>query len=534
MRIESDIIQQLERLLRERILVLDGPRGTMIQALRLSEADFRRKRFENHPRDLQGDNDILNLTQPEVVYTIHRQFIEAGADIIGTNTFNANRISQSDYGAEKFVAEMNRTAAQIARRAADEFTRKNPARRIFVAGTIGPTNRTASLSPDIQNPAFRAVTFDQLVETYCEQASALVDGGVDLLLVETIFDTLNAKACLFAISKLFGELGRRLPVMISVTVTDASGRTLSGQTLKAFWYSVSHASPLSVGVNCALGAAQMRPHIEELSSIADCHISCHPNAGLPNAFGEYDDTPEHMAGILGEFARDGLVNLVGGCCGSRPAHIKAIADAVRGVAPRIPPRIEPCLRLSGLEALTVRSSISSEEKGARASGSQRLASRQTLQAGKQFGETPNSATGTVAPPDDTTTAAQTFVNIGERTNVAGSPKFARHILAGEYEAALTIARQQVENGAQMIDVNMDEAMLDGAAAMTHFLNLVASEPEIARVPVMMDSSKWSVIEAGLKCLQGKGIVNSISLKEGEDEIPANRRSLSAVTARRWW
>ena len=464
-----DRAERLQQLLRQRIVILDGPRGTMIQALKLSEADFRGKRFGTHPRDLQGDNDILSLTQPETVCAIHRQFIEAGADIIGTNTFNANRISQADYGAEKSVPEMNRAAAQIARRAVGEFATKSPARCIFVAGTIGPTNRTASLSPDIQNPAFRAVTFDQLVETYYEQARALVEGGVDILLAETMFDTLNGKACLFAISRLFDELGRKLPLMVSVTITDASGRTLSGQTPKAFWHSVSHASPLSVGVNCALGAAQMRPYVEELSSIAGCHISCHPNAGLPNAFGEYDDTPEHMAGILGQFAREGLVNIVGGCCGSTPAHIKAIADAVRGVAPRVPPQIEPCLRLSGLEPLTVRPEAN-------------------------------------------------FVNIGERTNVAGSPKFARHILAGEYEAALSIARQQVENGAQMLDVNMDEALLDGAAAMTHFLNLIASEPEISKVPIMIDSSRWSVIEAGLKCLQGKGIVNSISLKEGEEKF----------------
>jgi 5-methyltetrahydrofolate--homocysteine methyltransferase len=465
----SDIerrVQLLTRLLRERILVLDGPRGTMIQALRLSEDDFRGARFRGHPRDLKGDNDLLSLTRPELVYDIHRQFLEAGADIIGTNTFNANRISQADYGAERLVAEMNRTAAQLARRAADDFVQRHPHRPVFVAGAMGPTNRTASLSPDVNNPAARTVTFDELVEAYAEQTRALVEGGADILLLETIFDTLNAKAAIVAFERLFDELKRRLPVMISVTVTDASGRTLSGQTVPAFWHSVDHARLLSVGVNCALGAAEMRPYVEELSQIAECYVSCYPNAGLPNAFGQYDDSPQHMAAILGEYAREGLLNLVGGCCGSTPAHIQAIATTVRGLPARVPPRVEPYLRLSGLEPLTVR-------------------------------------------PDTN------FVNIGERTNVAGSPKFAKLILAGKFDEALAIARQQVENGAQIIDVNMDEGMLDSVQAMTHFLHLVASEPDIAKVPIMVDSSKWSVIEAGLKCLQGKGLVNSISLKEGE-------------------
>jgi len=461
--------QLFARLLRERILVLDGPRGTMIQALKLSEDDFRGARFTQHPRDLKGDNDLLSLTQPEIVYDIHRQFLEAGADIIGTNTFNTNRISQADYGAEHLVGEMNRAAARIARRAANDFAQRYPDRPVFVAGALGPTNRTASLSPDVNNPASRAVTFDELVGAYAEQARALMEGGVDILLLETIFDTLNAKAAIFAFERLFDELGQRLPVMISVTVTDASGRTLSGQTVQAFWHSVNHARPLSVGVNCALGAAEMRPYVEELSHIADCHVSCYPNAGLPNAFGQYDDSPEHMAAILGQFAREGLLNLVGGCCGSTPAHIQAIAAAVRGLPPRVAARVEPYLRLSGLEPLTVR-------------------------------------------PDTN------FVNIGERTNVAGSPRFAKLILAGKFDEALTIARQQVENGAQIIDVNLDEGMLDSVQVMTHFLHLVASEPDIAKVPVMVDSSKWSVIEAGLKCLQGKGIVNSISLKEGQEKF----------------
>ncbi|MCS7338141.1 MAG: methionine synthase [Verrucomicrobiae bacterium] len=520
--VETESAKVLEALLRQRIVVLDGPRGTMIQALNLSEADFRGARFKDHPVELKGNNDILNLTRPEIVYDIHRQFIEAGADIIGTNTFNANRISQSEYGTQQFVCEMNRAAAQLARRAADEFMRLNPGRRIFVAGAIGPTNRTASLSPDVQNPAYRAVTFDQLVAAYSEQASALIEGGVDILLVETIFDTLNAKACLFALLELFERLGRRLPLMLSVTVSDASGRTLSGQTLEAFWYSVRHAAPLAVGVNCGLGAGQVRPHLEELSAVADCYISCYPNAGKPNAFGQYDDTPEHMAAVLGQLAREGLLNMVGGCCGSTPAHIRAIADAVRGVTPRKRPQIEPCLRLSGLEPLTIRGNL---RWGAHASGVSFEASRFETRPGKSpgrppatedSGATPNPATETVAPTQQN--VAQNFVLIGERTSVSGSPKFARHISAGEFDQALAIARQQVENGAQMLDVNMDAPMLDGVAAMTHFLNLIASEPEIARVPIMIDSSNWAVIEAGLKCLQGKGVVNSISLKEGETQF----------------
>lgn len=500
---EPDNQQLLRELLRQRIVVLDGPRGTMIQALKLSEADFRGDRFKDHRLELKGNNDILNLTRPDIVYDIHRQFIEAGADIIGTNTFNANRISQSDYGTEQFVVEMNRAAAQIARRAAAAFVQKNPTRHIFVAGTIGPTNRTASLSPDVQNPAYRAVTFDQLADAYCEQAKALIECGVDILLLETIFDTLNVKACLFAVLGLFDQLKRRLPLVISVTVSDASGRTLSGQTLEAFWYSVRHASPLAVGVNCGLGAAQMRPHLEELSAVADCYISCYPNAGKPNPFGQYDDTPEQMAGILGRLAREGLLNIVGGCCGSTPAHIRAIAEAVRGVAPRKPPQIEPCLRLSGLEPLVVRGTCA--ERRAAASRVPASVHAQTRAVDE----------ASAATPEPGTLPSINFVVIGERTNVAGSPKFARHILAGEFDAAVAIARQQVENGAQILDVNMDEAMLDGVAAMRHFLNLIAAEPEIARVPIMIDSSNWAVIEAGLKCLQGKGIVNSISLKEGE-------------------
>ncbi|RME96399.1 MAG: methionine synthase [Verrucomicrobia bacterium] len=472
----SDLSERQQRLveaLQERILVTDGPRGTMIQALRLEEADFRGDRFAGHPRPLQGNNDLLTLTQPEAIRRIYREFIAAGADIIGTNTFNANRLSQADYGTEAWVAEMNREAARLAREEADAA---GPERMVWVAGAMGPTNRTASLSPDVHRPAHRSVTFRELVEVYREQARALIEGGVDFLLPETIFDTLNAKACLFALEELFEELGRRWPVVVSVTIADASGRTLSGQTLEAFWHSIRHARPLAVGINCALGAREMRPHVEELSRIADCFVSCYPNAGLPNEFGEYDDTPEHMAEVLGAFAREGWLNIVGGCCGSTPAHIHAIAEAVRGVPPRVPPRIPPALRLSGLEPLTVTPEVN-------------------------------------------------FVNIGERTNVAGSPKFRKLILAGDYEGALAIARQQVENGAQMIDVNMDEALLDAEEAMETFLRLVASEPDIARVPVMIDSSKWSVIERGLQNLQGKGVVNSISLKEGEEVFLERARTI---------
>jgi 5-methyltetrahydrofolate--homocysteine methyltransferase len=448
----------------------------MIQALRLGEGDFRGERFCDHPRDLKGNNDLLSLTQPEIVSRIHRQFLEAGSDIIGTNTFNANRISQADYGMQDLVAEMNHAAARLARQAADEFMAQHPERPVFVAGAIGPTNQTASLSPDVNNSGCRTVTFDQLAATYAEQARALIEGGVDVLLPETIFDTLNAKACLFAIENLFDELGFRLPIMVSVTITDASGRTLSGQTIEAFWNSISHVPLLSVGLNCALGASQMRPFVEELSRLAPIYLSCYPNAGLPNPFGGYDETPETMAKLLGEFAAAGWLNLVGGCCGTTPDHIRAIAQAVDGLPPRVPPTIEAATRLSGLEALTLR-------------------------------------------PESN------FINIGERTNVTGSPKFAKLILAGQFEEALAIARQQVEGGAQVIDVCMDAALLDAEKAMVTFLNLAAAEPDIARVPVMIDSSRWSVLEAGLKCLQGKGIVNSISLKEGEAVFKQRARTI---------
>jgi 5-methyltetrahydrofolate--homocysteine methyltransferase len=467
--LSSERARQLQALLAERILVLDGAMGTMIQRERLEESQYRGERFRDWPRDLRGNNDLLVLTQPELVRGIHAQYLAAGADIIETNTFNSTAVSMADYGMEALVPELNLAAARLAVAAAREWQSKDPARARFVAGVLGPTTRTASISPDVNDPGFRAVTFDQLAAAYRDAAAALIEGGVDLVLVETIFDTLNAKAALFALEELFERRGERLPVIVSGTITDASGRTLSGQTNEAFYNSVRHAQPLAVGLNCALGAKELRPHVEELASIAECFVSCHPNAGLPNAFGEYDDTPENMAAIMGEWARSGWLNLVGGCCGTTAGHIRALAETVRGVAPRKPPALPSRLRLSGLEPLNV--------------GPESL-----------------------------------FVNVGERTNVTGSKAFARLVLAGDFAEALSVARQQVENGAQVIDVNMDEAMLDSEAAMQRFLTLAAAEPDIARVPVMIDSSKWRVIEAGLKCVQGKSIVNSISLKEGEEEF----------------
>jgi 5-methyltetrahydrofolate--homocysteine methyltransferase len=453
--------------LKRRIVIIDGAMGTMIQAHKLEESDYRGKEFAGHPRDLHLCNDVLNITQPAIIEKIHRQYLEAGADIIETNTFNATAISMAEYGLQGFVYDLNKAGAQAARRAVDGFARQNPERSCWVAGSIGPTSRTASASQDISSPAARAVTFDQLRDAYYEQIRGLVDGGADLLLVETIFDTLNGKAALFAAQQYFEDTGKRLPLAASVTIVDLSGRTLSGQTVEAFWISVSQAPLVSVGINCALGAKQMRSHIEELSRIAPIFTSCYPNAGLPNAFGGFDETPESMAADLREFASNGWVNIVGGCCGSTPAHIRAIREAVSKIPPRVPPQVERYSRYSGLEPLVIRPETN-------------------------------------------------FVNIGERTNVTGSPKFSKLILGGQFEEALSVAKQQVEGGAQIIDVNLDEAMLDSEQAMTTFLNYVASEPDIARVPIMIDSSKWSVIEAGLKCIQGKGIVNSISLKEGEE------------------
>ena len=469
--VKTDRTRELERLLRERIVMLDGAMGTMIQTHKLDEADFRGERFKDSPQDLKGNNDLLSLTQPQIIQAIHRQYLEAGADVIESNTFNSTTISLADYQLEKLAYELNVAGARNARAAADAVMAAQPGRVCFVAGALGPTGKTASLSPDVHNPAYRAITFDQLVTAYAEQTRGLLDGGVDLLLLETVFDSLNSKAALFAIDKYFEETGRRVPVMVSFTITDLSGRTLSGQTVEAYWNSISHNKLLSIGINCALGPKEMRPFIEELAGIADIPVSAYPNAGLPNPMlpTGFPETPETLAPQLQEWAENGWLNIVGGCCGTTPAHIQAIAEAVRGLPPRVPARIEPATRLSGLEPLTIRPEAN-------------------------------------------------FVNIGERTNVTGSPKFAKLILTGNYEAALTIAKQQVENGAQIIDINMDEAMLDSEQAMTHFLHLVASEPDIARVPVMIDSSKWSVIETGLKCLQGKGIVNSISLKEGEEKF----------------
>src|SRR5690242_4952311 len=462
-------IAALHDALKQRILVLDGAMGTMVQRYNLTEEQFRGARFRDHPKDLRGNNDLLTLTRPEVIREIHAQYLEAGADILETNTFNSTAISQADYGLESVVAELNLAGARIAREVADGFSARTPGKPRFVAGVLGPMNRTLSLSPDVNDPGYRAVSFDQVKDAYKAAARALVEGGVDVLLLETIFDTLNAKAALFAIDECFEARGTKLPIMISGTITDASGRTLSGQTAEAFWNSVRHAKPLSIGFNCALGAKQLRPHVEELSRIADIYVSAHPNAGLPNAMAEYDEQPCETAGFIEEWAQNGWLNITGGCCGTTPDHIREIVEHVQPFKPRAIPSIEPKLRLSGLEPLNV--------------GADSL-----------------------------------FVNVGERTNVTGSKAFARLVLAGNYGEALSVARQQVANGAQVIDVNMDEAMLDSEAAMVTFLNLVAAEPDIARVPVMVDSSKFKVIEAGLKCLQGKPVVNSISLKEGEAEF----------------
>jgi len=456
---------KLDALLAERILLLDGAMGTMIQRERLAEEDYRGTRFRDWPQELRGNNDLLVLTQPELIRRLHADYLRAGADIIETNTFNANAPSLGDYGLEDLVYELNVEAARLARRAANEVADRTGRPR-FVAGALGPTNRTASLSPDVNDPGHRNIDFDRLRATYAEATRGLVEGGADLILVETVFDTLNAKAALYAVRELLDEFGLDLPIMVSGTITDASGRTLSGQTTEAFWNSVRHARPTTIGLNCALGARQLRPYVEELSRIADTFVCAYPNAGLPNAFGEYDEEAEDTAAFIRDWAESGFVNMVGGCCGTTPEHIAAIARAVQGKPPRVPPRLPVRCRLSGLEPLNV---------------------------GPETG----------------------FVNVGERTNVTGSARFRKLIEAGDYAAAVDVARQQVDNGAQVIDVNMDEGMLDSEAAMKRFLNLVASEPDIARVPVMIDSSKWSVIEAGLKCIQGKGIVNSISLKEGE-------------------
>ncbi len=471
---ENGITKKLRQALERRILVLDGAMGTMIQSYELDERDFRGERFREHSAPLKGNNDLLSLTRPDIIAAIHRAFLEAGSDIVETNTFTATRVGMADYAVEDAVYDINVESAKIARAVADEFTARDPDKPRFVAGSVGPTNRTASMSPDVNDPSFRNITFDELAGAYEEQVKGLLDGGVDLLLVETIFDTLNAKAALFAIGNVFAAKGVSRPVMVSGTITDASGRTLSGQTPEAFWNSVEHGNLLSVGLNCALGADQLRPHLEEIATVADTFVSCHPNAGLPNEFGEYDETAEHMSSVIREFADSGFVNIVGGCCGTTPEHIQAIAAAVDGVEPRSIPTIETQCRLSGLEPFNIG---------------------------------PNSL----------------FANVGERTNVTGSAKFAKLIKEEDYEAALDVARQQVANGAQIIDVNMDEGLLDSQAAMVRFLRLIAAEPDISRVPIMIDSSKWEVIEEGLKCIQGKGVVNSISMKEGEEPFVEKAR-----------
>ncbi len=457
----------LKQALAKRILFLDGAMGTMIQSYKLEEKDYRGERFAQWATDLKGNNDLLSLTQPDIIKAIHSAYFEAGSDIVETNTFNSTRIAMADYGMESLVYEMNLESARIAKEVAVEFSAKTPDKPRFVAGVLGPTNRTASMSPDVNDPGFRNITFDELVDAYVEATKGLIDGGADIILIETVFDTLNAKAAIFAVEQCFDALDDALPVMISGTITDASGRTLSGQTAAAFWHSLKHVKPISFGFNCALGATELRQYIAELSSIADTHVSAHPNAGLPNEFGEYDETPEQMAKELADWATNGYLNIIGGCCGTSPATIKAICDAVQPYPPRTIPDIEKRCRLAGLEPMSI--------------GADSL-----------------------------------FVNVGERTNVTGSAAFKRLIIQGNFEVALEVARQQVENGAQIIDINMDEGMLESKEAMVRFLMLIAAEPDIAKVPIMLDSSKWDIIEAGLKCIQGKGIVNSISLKEGEE------------------
>ena len=469
-------MQQLHELLKQRILLLDGGMGTMIQGYRLGEEDFRGRLFTQHQAPLKGCNDLLSLTQPHIIRDIHASYLEAGSDIIETNTFNSTSIAMADYALEDQVFAINKSAAEIARAVADEFTQREPHKPRFVAGALGPTNRTCSISPDVTNPGFRNVTFDQLAESYTEALMGLIAGGIDIILIETVFDTLNAKAAIYACKKYLYEQGLDLPMMISGTITDASGRTLSGQTVEAFWYSVMHANPVAIGLNCALGAEELRPYVQALSKIADTPTVIYPNAGLPNEFGEYDQTPDEMAAIIKEFAESGFLNIVGGCCGTRPEHIRAISEVVQSLAPRVLPTITPHCCLSGLEPLVIR-------------------------------------------PESN------FVNVGERTNVAGSAKFKRLIMAGDYETALEVAADQVENGAQIIDINMDEAMLDAPVAMREFLNRVASEPAITRVPIMVDSSKWEVITSGLKCCQGKSVVNSISLKDGEENFKHQAREI---------
>ena len=476
-------MNKLKEIIQQRILVLDGAMGSLIQEYKLAESDFRGERFKDHPIDLKGNNDLLSIIRPDIIQEIHEQYLEAGADIIETNTFSSTTIAQADYELESLAYELNLESAKVARRAADKFTAQNPDKPRFVAGALGPTNRTASLSPDVNRPGFRAISFDELYEAYHEQAKGLIDGGSDILLIETVFDTLNAKAAVMACNDALEQANKQddIAIMVSGTITDASGRTLSGQTVEAFYNSLSHGNLFSIGLNCALGAKEMRPYIQELGRIAECYVSVYPNAGLPNAFGGYDETPQMMAGDIDDFCSHGFANIVGGCCGTTPDHIKHFAEVAAKYDARVPATPDPYMRLSGLEPLTL---------------------------------TPNT----------------NFVNVGERTNVTGSRKFARLIKEEKFEEALSVARQQVEGGAQIIDINMDEAMLDSEASMKLFVNLVASEPDIAKLPIMVDSSKWSVIEEGLKCLQGKGIVNSISLKEGEEKFIEQAKKVKAYGA----
>src|ERR671913_269611 len=474
-------LYKFRALLEQRIVLLDCAMGTMIQSYGLSEGDYRGKRFADHPGELKGNNDLLSITQPGIISDIHEAAMDAGSDIIETNTFSSTSVAQADYRLEDLAYELNYEAARVARESADAYTQKTPQRPRFVAGALGPTNRTASLSPDVNNPGYRNITFDELAGSYAQAARGLVEGGVDLLLIETVFDTLNARAAIFGITSYLEEEGLDVPIMISGTITDASGRTLSGQVTEAFWNSVRHAQPVSVGLNCALGSKELRQYVEELARISDVPISAYPNAGLPNEFGEYDETPEMMAAEVGEWAESGWLNIVGGCCGTTPEHIRVMADAVSGHPPREIPEIPKKLRLSGLEPCNI-------------------------------------------GPDSL------FVNVGERTNVTGSARFKDLISSEDYETALDVARQQVENGAQIIDVNMDEGMLEGEESMVRFLDLVASEPDICRVPIMIDSSRWSIIEAGLKRVQGKAVVNPISMKEGEEEFVRQARLLKRYGA----
>ncbi|MGB3547131.1 MAG: homocysteine S-methyltransferase family protein, partial [Saprospiraceae bacterium] len=470
-----------ERFAQGDIVVLDGAMGSLIQGYQLKEKDYRGDAFATAPGDLKGNHDLLAITRPDVIEEIHRAYLEAGADVIETNTFSGTTIAQADYRMEGAVEAINRESARVARRAADEYTARNPAKPRYVLGAVGPTNRTLSISPDVNNPGYRAVTFDEVQQAYYEQITALAAGGVDAILIETIFDTLNAKAALFALDRVRGEVDRELPVIVSGTITDASGRTLSGQTVEAFWISVAHARPLCVGLNCALGAAEMRAYLADLARTAPCYVHAYPNAGLPNEFGEYDQGAEEMRGYIHDFGETGLVNMIGGCCGTTPAHIRAMAEAVAGLPARALPELPAYTRLSGLEPLVIRPETN-------------------------------------------------FVNVGERTNVTGSRRFARLIKDGDYAAALDVARHQVEGGAQIIDVNMDEGLLDGVEAMTTYLNLLMAEPDIAKLPIMVDSSKWEVIEAGLRCVQGKCVVNSISLKEGEATFLRHARLVRAYGA----